>query len=647
MIPKLRLAVAGVCVFLFSCTAYFNTFYNAQIAFEEARELHSKVLEESYDSLVVTPPQEAIVKYDRTIEKGIKVIEVFPKKKKWHDDALFLIAQSLFYKKEMPQAVRRLRQLEQEFPASPFIPQAYLFLVKAYIEDGNLDKAEEILKQAQQRFPQLDDDQQLTLLSITIAIRRGGKSQAIGLLEQAYRSIKSQTVKLDLLIRTAELYIELKQYDKAIPLLKTGVRRKEFPFQSFRVDRALLDCYEAIDSLQTAYKLIQVMVEWKYYAPYMDEMIYRKGMILYAMGNCEEAIKVFRKMTSGIDTASITSDTSGFTAKALLQLALIYQKTKEDYKKAQSYYKLASMARDTGVKKAAARKLSAIEKLDTLRAAQHKNDSLRSKRIYAIGELFRFELEEPDSAFEQFMLISRDSASDTALVPKAISFAAHIARDELHDTARGDSLFRLLVTLYPASEYAKIGQRELNLPVTVMTRQDSALTAYHEAERFFYIENDVKGAIQAFFRISNVYPELDIAAKSLFAAAYFSDNILLKKKTAKTLYERVCSKFPETIYCTEQAKPRMKIVVDTLANLDRLRKENAKNPMVKKKQQTPRGNKDEPLPEKKLPGAAGSEDIGEEEGDEPLTAEELNDGKSSVPDAEPAAGDTVVPPSSR
>ena len=40
------------------------------------------------DSLVVTPSQTVAAKYDRAIEKSTKVLDVFTRKKKWHDDAL-------------------------------------------------------------------------------------------------------------------------------------------------------------------------------------------------------------------------------------------------------------------------------------------------------------------------------------------------------------------------------------------------------------------------------------------------------------------------------------------------------------------------------------------------------------------------------
>ncbi|MBN1575340.1 MAG: tetratricopeptide repeat protein [Chitinispirillaceae bacterium] len=618
--PAGRLFLITVLAASLDCTAYFNTYYNAKMAFKEGQASHLKLLRDNPDSIVVTPPTDAAAKYDRTIEKTIKVIETFPKTKKWHDDALLLMGKAHFYKKEMLKAIRCFRQLEQEFPASTLLPEAFLYMGKAYIEEGNLDKAEEVLSLAEKRYPLLNKDHEITLLLIMIAIRREGKSQAIQLLEQMAKSIKSEDLRIDLQMRTAELYIDLKQYDKAIMLLKKTPRRKEFPLQSYRMDRALLTCYRAIDSLPAAYDLMNAMIAKKNYDAFMDEMLFLKGGILFEMGKTDEAIKVYRKLTAGIDSASVSGDTSNFKARALLELALIYQKDKEDYKKAQSYLKLASAARDTGTNRFAKNRLTAMERLNKLRSEGGAGDSSSGQQLFSIGELFRFELDEPDSAYEQFLTISRDTTLDTGLIPKALCQAALIARDQLHDTLQGDSIFRLIIKRYPATEYAKTGQHELALPLTIKTRKDSAMEAYRHAEKLFYQENDVKGAIRAFFELSKNFPELPVSAKSLFAAAWFSDNVLLKKQTAKTLYEKICDKYPETVYCTDQAKPRIKIVVDTLEKLDRLRKENERKRPARKEAR----RKPDEKAGKRPDGISISPRSVTDDASDPLTTEEIN-----------------------
>jgi tetratricopeptide (TPR) repeat protein len=569
----LRIAVITQLVFA-GCTAYFNTYYNAETAFKQAQKSHLEVMAQYPDSLVVTPPSDAERNYDRTIEKATKVIEIFPKKPKWHDDAIFLMGKAHFYKKEPSKAIRRFRQLEQEFPESSHIPESYLYMAKSYIENENLDKAEEVCITAEKRFPELNKDNQITLLLIAIAIRRDGKSQAIQLLEKMRGSIKSEKLRINLTLQTAELYIQLQKYDNAIALLEDAPRRKKNPLQMYRLDRALLTCYTAVDSLEKANTFVTSMIGNRLYISHMDEMLYQQGLILHSLGRYDDAIKVFKEITAGIDTATIRQDTSTYKAKALYQLALLYQKEKEDYPKAQMYFDLAAKTKDTTTLREAQKRMSAFERLKFLREDTKLDDSLPGHRLFSIGELFRFELYEPDSAYFQFIDVATDSATDTAIIPKALCQAARIARGEISDTTKSDSLFKVIIKRYPVSEYAKIAQEELDIPLTVQTREDSAYAAYQHAEKLYYKENRIKESIQAFFGIAKQYEDLPIAPKSLFAAAWFSDNILFKNKTARMLYEKICDQYPESIYCAQQAKPRLKIVIDTLAKLEQLRKEN-------------------------------------------------------------------------
>jgi hypothetical protein len=76
------------------CSTYFNMFYNAQSAFDEAYAIHKKSMRNFPDSIVTQPPQDARTKYDRAIEKALKMLESFTKDKKWHDDAFLLLCRS-------------------------------------------------------------------------------------------------------------------------------------------------------------------------------------------------------------------------------------------------------------------------------------------------------------------------------------------------------------------------------------------------------------------------------------------------------------------------------------------------------------------------------------------------------------------------
>lgn len=559
---------------LLNCNAYFNTLYNGKTAYREAQILHNKRMNTFPDSILVTAPTEAATKYERAIEKSIKVVESFPKKKKWHDDALMLMGKSYYFKKDFQKAIRRLKEIQTDFPHSPFIPETYIYIGRCQIEEGRLDKAEETLQIALTRYPHFNDNQQITMLLVEIAIRRGGRSEAIKLLEKALKTTHSDSRRFNLVLRISQLYIDMKQYQKAIPLLLSLQRKKDFPEQSYRLDACLLVCFMETNRLSDALQLASTMASSRLYQSHNDEILYKKGIILKRMEKFDDAIDVFKIVCKGMDSTSVMYDTSSFRSKSYYELGLIYQLKKGVYKQASEYFQLASKSIDTAVNTHALRRLNAMKRLDSLRNIINstKPDSQKYDRMIMIGELFRFDLEEPDSAYSEFIRLGNDTSASKEKIAKALCTAAIIAHDDKKDTIHADSLFRHIIDRFPQSKYAQLAQKNLKVEVTIKTRQDSALIAYKSAEEQFFKENDVKGAIRSFYEIFRQYPELDIAPKSLYAAAWYADNVLEKKITAKTLYDKICEKYKESIYCRNAAEPRIKTVRDTLAALDALRK---------------------------------------------------------------------------
>jgi tetratricopeptide (TPR) repeat protein len=559
------------------CSVYFNTYYNAETAFREGNTAHQKALRNFPDSIVVQPPPEAMAKYDRAVEKAAKVLEVFPKDKKWHDDALFLLGKTCFYKKEFAKSIRRLRQLQEEYPQSGFVPESYVYMAKDLIGQEELAKAEETLQFALDRYPSLDKDQSVSLLLVEIAIRREGRAQAIVLLEKATSGVQSPEKKQELILRLAELHMSMQQYDKAIKLLQEAPRRKKDPLREYRIDRDIVLCHIETGAFEKALDLIKTMLASKLYVPYTRDILYVKGRILADQGNIDGAITAFKLIIAGSgDTTAIRNDTALVVGRALYELGLLYQKKKGSYSEAEKYFRQVKErpARDSLVTQSAERRFKAMNDLKEWRLKLASKDTAvnRMQALFAIGELFCYELDEPDSSLRTFTAIASGSVRDTLYTPKSLCAAASIARRKFGDTLLSDSLYNLLITEFPGSDYVRQARRDLFAAAGVKTRKESAEESFHTAEKTWVEGNDVKTAVNRYYDIYRNFGDLDIAPKSLFVAAWLTDNELQKKKTAKKLYEKICDRYPQSLYCTDEAKPRLKTVLDTLEALRKLRK---------------------------------------------------------------------------
>jgi tetratricopeptide (TPR) repeat protein len=478
-------------------------------------------------------------------------------------------------------------------------------------------------------YPQLDKDQDVSLLMVELETRRLGESQAIKRLEKVCATVKSEEKKAELMIRAAEMYMDLSQYDSALAILSRTPRVSDHTEQWYRIDYDRVTCNVESDSCAHAIALLNEMLQHRRNAIHEREITYDKGLILVRMGKTDNAIEAFRDVIGPSDTASVQADTSQMVGRALFQLGLLYQKRKYNFREAQKCYRSINdrKGRDSSVALVATARMNAMQRIADLRrqlgeretwklavrdtakppvvrdtsksGAAHDSANGAFKKgsrpdstkkvvqadsakkppqgdsakvlsrvgmMFEIGELFYYDLDEPDSAYRQFLHCAADSSADSIHRPRALCAAAFIAKNSLKDTVRADSLFSVELAQYPEDENARRVLKELkDVPDSVVTtRKGKAAAAFREAEKMYVDESTVKGAVQAFFNIYKEYPDLEIAPKSLFVAAWLTDNELRKKKAAKALYEKICDRYPTSIYCTKEAKPKIQTALDTM-----------------------------------------------------------------------------------
>jgi len=631
--------------------AYFNTFYNASTAYRNARTAHQEFLRETADSAAALPPA-IIIGYDTAIAKSRQVIDEHPRHKRWHDDALFLMARAYYYRGDYTRTVRRMEQLQQEFPASKFIPESYLYVGKAYLADGLLGEAEEALTFVLNRYPELNKDEEVSLLLAQIALGRQGRALAIELLQKVRNTTKDEVRRIEITLQIADLYVDMKLFDKAIATLKGCPRRKDVPHLMFRIDYALASCYLAQDSLGRALTVTEIMLADRAYNKHKARILYRKATILHALNQVDKAILSLEKITTDFPTDSVVGD-------AWFELGSIYQMKKADYLKAKDCYtKAASLSKSEHTRQVAQQRVAAIDKIltfwksDSLKrtvSVHKKPDTTKAVRDtssnpwlerFRIGEVFWLGLEQPDSALKYYRSLAYDTSVRADSMPKALFAAGWIARNVLLDTTDGDSLLHALVLRYPASEYAKAAQQALDAEVTVTTRADSAHVAFSESEQFLLDKEDPEDAVKSYLAAYDAFPNEPYGQKALYAAAWLTDNVLEKNKTAYDLYQKLCVEHPTSEYCVKDAKIRVQVVSDTL----RVRKARRKAQERDGVREVPRKAKAVPVSATTAPAPAqpdsAAADTASSRGSEEVLSPDTADGTDSLAPV-PIAPDTI------
>jgi tetratricopeptide (TPR) repeat protein len=403
------------------------------------------------------------------------------------------------------------------------------------------------------------------MLLVEIALRRGGRSQALGLLE-GISKISSLPIekRLDVILKMADLNYELRQYEKALGLLRNAPRSKKHPYLMFRVDRSIYFCLDATDSLDAALGHLAAMRKNRMYSGQKYEIIYYTARVLRRMGRIDEAIALYEEINEmcagSLKKDAVKADTMSLCGRASYELALIYhEQGKLDL--AEAELEKASKLGVAMLGNRAAARFAALKRLRELRKPDSTGKVPAAAR-YSAAEIFRFELEAPDSAYNSYMELSADTAVDSTYRPRSMLAAAFVARHDLNNAAGADSLLKVVISEYGGTEYARRAQLELNVEVTVVTRREMAERDFRAAEAL--TESDAVEAVKAFYGVYQQYPDMDIAPKSLYAAAWYTDNALHKNRAAMTLYEELCAKYPESDYCKTNAAPRVAVARDSI-----------------------------------------------------------------------------------
>jgi tetratricopeptide (TPR) repeat protein len=544
---------------LTGCHPYYNTFYNAEEAYAAARRQHRKAERVFPDSITVAPSGEMTALYDRSIEKSLKVMDVYPQAQKYHPRAHFLMGRASFYKLDFSVCVSRMRDLQLEYPESQLIPPGMVYVAKSHIMMDNLTIAEEILMDLLREHPRLDKNHEITMLLIDIAMRRGGRSQALLLLEGIGRGALTVERRLDIILRMADLNYELRQFDKALALLRGAPRSRRHPALMYRIDRAIYFNLDALDRFDDALNHLSAMQRNRRYAEQKYEIIFYRAMVLRRMGRLDEAIALLeeiRAMCGKITGRAAAGDAMSLCGRTSYELALIYQELGL-YDKAAAAFEEAS--KQAGVPKASLR-LWALNRLKELRTPDAEGH-ISAEARFSIAELFRFELEAPDSAYYFYMELADDTAA-APIRPRSLLAAAFVARHQQDNVPRSDSLYNVVIAEYDGTDYARRAQIEMDVEVTVVTARELAEREFRDAESL--LENDPVEAVKAFYNVYLDHPATDIAPRSLHAAAWYTDNLLQRNRAAMTLYEELCEKFPETEYCKSSAAQRLSVARDSI-----------------------------------------------------------------------------------
>jgi len=541
----ISLGLIAVLLLLAGCV-YYNTFYNARKAFNEAEKVRRDT---RYKTVRLN-----VSKYNLAIEKSLKVIENHPNSS-WYDDALFVLAVSYYYTDKFSNAERRFRELLANYGESEFAPESELYLAKAKLKLNDEEDAMVIFEQIFDSDADRDYKAEAAMALGTYHFDNKNDVESQRFFQAVRDSLGTAEERKIAQRYIADSHFRMYRFQDALGSylqilgMEPGTEQKyhaissaaQCSFQLLRIDDGL-DYLNTLIEDELYYDSVGVLKLRLAEGYEIDDDIYR-AEVLYQEVADESANKKIQ-------------------AQANYRLGLIYQFDYDDLAEAKKFYdKTVELSRSSEYGRDAIQRSSDIGKLDEY-ARTIAIDSSTSQELideaaftqYQLAELYWFNLDKPDSAILEMRYLV-DSFPQSFEAPKAGIALAQMCRDYLADTAMADSMLREVIAKYPHSDFLPEALEQLDLKGT-----DSD-TGYAElylrrAENQFLDSGNVDAARENYQYIVDNYPDSRYYLQARFSLIWLTEEYESPGDSSLIFaYTALADSFPDT-YWAKQATSR-------------------------------------------------------------------------------------------
>ena len=464
------LAVSGC-----SCCLYFNHWYNAKEAFDNAERLRLARLDSLPNDTVWVADSER-VEYQRVIEKCSRILERWPEEEDYKPRVLFTMGEAYRRMGEWNRAIRKYDEYLRYFPDGNFVPDA------EYERAFCLHKANQP-QQARFALEPLVADashprfaEALSLLA-TIA---EGSAQGLFAIENLEKMLASgggsPLLRAQARLRLARLYAAEKMHEKAVPTYLApdiATLPRPAPWEArFEAAHSL----SALEKHREAADLLRELAADTAYADFRSRAQMALASELLFLTPPDSGIVLFLKLIDENPKTEIASE-------AWYRIGLHDEGTRGDYDRAISDYDSAVVQANCEWERLARERRNTLQRIERQREISLDTAKPRNwAEEFQIAELFLFKLDRADSALARLDSIAADTLPDAKIRQRALYAKGFIVANVLEDTARANEIWRQVVEQWPNTDYAKQAQRILGLPVTAVTSDDSAHAAFLAAE---------------------------------------------------------------------------------------------------------------------------------------------------------------------
>ncbi|NOX19061.1 MAG: tetratricopeptide repeat protein, partial [Chlorobi bacterium] len=556
----------GTLLLLSSCsmwqnfTVYFNRYYNAELAFEEAQEMMAKEKEGLFSFKEKKLSNNISQKLEAVIEKCSKIIQ-FDSESSFLPGALYLIGRSFYYQQHYPKALRKFQELytqnDEEYELA-----SMLWIGKTQLQLRSFDDGMSMLDTVKAKALEADDTDILTeayRVQIAYMLYKEDFNSAENYINEMLTIVDDDELRAEVAYSLGKIYLELEKLDKAAEAFLSVENYSpsfETDFES-RLEYARVK--RMLGETDASLEILENMSAENKYEKYKDKIELEIANIYRDRGDIELAFNRYMD----IDTTFTRTESSGL---ASYNLGLLLQEKYALYDSAMVFYnKALSAPIPVDIKKIARTRSNLIGKYIDITEQQYKEEK---ELTYILDP----DLYVQDSLDYEFAM----GNIDTTTVDSTM----------LADSLRADSVRTAAMIASGALDTTTVAARNRNRnnnsnnnpqnnlrikkPIRPKIEADSAKTllakTYYELGNLFFGDLNVKDSSFYYYTKSlEIAPNSPTKPRVLFALGsyYFSINDSLK---ADSLFQLVYDDYPEDEIAIAAAKKLGRVAYQTAAD---------------------------------------------------------------------------------
>ncbi|MFO7896819.1 MAG: tetratricopeptide repeat protein [Candidatus Cloacimonadales bacterium] len=407
-------------LFALAGCAYYNTFFNAEVFFEEAQEME---LRENG-----MPSPNAVQKYNKVIKKCGVIITDFPKSE-YVDDAVMLLGRALYYKgTNYAQAAEKFHDILTYYPESEFVPEAHIYLAKISYQLGDKDEAFKQLKEFTLNNQFRSHHPQALLILADYYLEEENLSEADYYFNQIIqRYPDSEEYETAFFSRGKTSYLA-ENYQESnqvfLQLLKSRVSK------SVKLDARYYIAlnYLLMGDYQKAEKSAASLLKQEYRLSETAKINLILARAQAANGKVESAIEIGESIIENNKKSFISAETSFY-------LAEFYFELEKNYEKAIEYYNLVSSEKRNSpfIEKALAKSVVAAQIIQYYQPDSEISQEELVDQQFMLAEHYINTLSMPDSALVVYDNIIKDKERFVAQLD-SLQIRETILQQELQDS---------------------------------------------------------------------------------------------------------------------------------------------------------------------------------------------------------------------